>query len=69
MGLQSDRSCRSPPNSPPGCCLVGKMRPPRGGGGLGYRDGWVGWPQIPAFWATRQGGGGAFFGSWVCEGF
>ena len=23
-------------------------------GGSGCRDGWVGWPQISAFWATRH---------------
>ena len=27
---------------------------PPGGWVGGYRDGWVGWPQISAFWATRH---------------
>ena len=40
----------------PGYCLVGKIPHPRGGGG--YRDGWVGWPQISAFWAPPPPGGG-----------
>ena len=53
-----------------GYCLVGKISrppPPRWVGGC--RDGWVGWPQISAFWATRPPppqGGCAFFRSWVC---
>ena len=34
-----------------GYSLVGKIPPPPGGG---CRDGWVGWPQISAFWATRH---------------
>ena len=39
----------------PGYCLVGKIPHPSGGGWAGgYRDGWVGWPQISAFWATRH---------------
>ena len=56
-----------------GYCLVGKIPHPRGGGGGGYRDGWVGWPQISAFWATSpppppRGCGCAFWGFWVCAG-
>ena len=53
---------RSASVSASGYCLVGKIPPPPPGV-LGYRDGWVGWPPIPAFWATRHpplgGGGGA----------
>ena len=53
--------------------LSGQNTPPPGGGWVGgYRDGWVGWPQISAFWATRHppppGCGCAFWGFWVCAG-
>ena len=33
--------------------LLSGQNTPSGEGG-GYRDGWVGWPQISAFWATRH---------------
>ena len=56
-----------------GYCLVGKIPPPNTGVGVGgYRDGWVGWPQISAFWATipppPPGCGCAFWEFWVCAG-
>ena len=33
---------------------MAKIPPPPGGGVGGCRDGWVVWPQISAFWATRH---------------
>ena len=55
-----------------GLLLSGQDTPPRpGGGGAWVQDGWVGWPQIAAFWATGHppapgGGVCAFPGFWVC---